>query len=291
MMVFCDACGHLVNECDTLLINELVTCEDCFAVGGAWPQGVSESKFCFSCGDHIHGELNGLCLNCADSTGIYHLRTQLAILGDSSTLRLVSFAAHLNLWRGRSLEEVGLAKVRGLLMDVSETGQFRALIDRTGRMLDTDSNNEVLRYLLVLARAQNPKESDSYVFNEIKMLLRAARYEESKAHWLGFELMKDISGMRSDLAARMASAMMADDDGLPFGRRLLAEGESFGERVRLIALNGIASNVAEAVSMSSRYYNSISLIVLSGAMNSTLDSVLRISQFYNLDPFGEQDDR
>ncbi len=291
MMVLCDACGHLVYESDTLLINEIVTCEDCFTVGNAWPQGVSESGSCFSCGNHFHGQQNGLCLSCEGFSGIYHLGTQLAILGDFATFNLVSFAANLSLWRGRSLEEIGLAEIRDLLRAVSETGQLRSLIDRTKRMLDTDPDNTALRYLLVLARARNAKESDSNVLEETRVLLRIARSTKMRTDWLGFELMTDITGFRPDLAAGIASAMMADDEGLQFGRRLLAEKESLDEKVRLIAMNGIASNIAKVVSMTSRYYNSIALIVLSGAMNSALESVGSIDRFYNLDPSGEQDDR
>lgn len=71
----------------------------------------------------------------------------------------------------------------------------------------------------------------------------------------------------------------------------MAEGESLGKRVRLIALIRIASNVEEAVSMTNSYYNPLALKVLSGAMTSTLVTVREISQFYNLDPSGEQHEK
>lgn len=290
-MVLCDDCGHLVYESDTMLINELVTCEDCFTVGGAWPQGVSQAKFCFSCGDHIQGERSGLCPNCSDSSSIYHLQMQLAILADSASLHILPFAARLRPWRGRSLEEIGLARVRGTLLEVSEADQSRALIDGTRRVLATESDSEALRYLLVLALAKNPEVPDNVVVDETRVLLRAARTMELSGGWLDLELIKDISGLRNDLAARMVSTTMENADGLPFARRVLSEGESFEKRVRLIALKRIVSSVAEAVSMSTRYYNSLALKVLSDAMYSALATAKGISRFYNLDPSGDQNDK
>jgi len=252
---------------------------------------VSQAKSCFSCGDQIHGEKSGLCPNCTDASSIYHLRMQLAILADSASLHTLSFAARLSPWRGRSLEEIGLASVRSTLLEVSEATQSRDLIDGTRRVLATESDSEALRYLLVLALAKNPGVPDNVVVDETRVLLRTARTMELSGGWLDLELIKDISGLRKDLAARMVSTTIAYDDGLPFARRVLSEGESIEKRVRLIALNRIVSNVAEAVSMSTRYYNSLALKLLSDAMYSTLDSVKGISQFYNLDPSGDQNDK
>jgi len=177
------------------------------------------------------------------------------------------------------------------LLEVSEATQSRDLIDGTRRVLATESDSEALRYLLVLALAKNPGVPDNVVVDETRVLLRTARTMELSGGWLDLELIKDISGLRKDLAARMVSTTIAYDDGLPFARRVLSEGESIEKRVRLIALNRIVSNVAEAVSMSTRYYNSLALKLLSDAMYSTLDSVKGISQFYNLDPSGDQNDK
>ena len=62
----CDECGRTVENCDTLEINMLVVCEECFVVGAAWLRGGVESNFCFSCGCPHQGEQNGLCAACTN---------------------------------------------------------------------------------------------------------------------------------------------------------------------------------------------------------------------------------
>lgn len=199
------------------------------------------------------------------------------------------FTELLNSWRGRSLEDVGLATVRGVLADLDDPeigdteGRLRALIGTTRRMLEADPGNLALRYLSVIARFRSPWQSDSSVMDETEVLLAAMRSEESDAVQLRFELLKDVMRWRRGIAVKVTRAVVTGDDGLRFARRLLAGGQEFGDGVRLVALEVVSSNVVEKVSASNRFYNTLALKSVMPALDSTLQSVLGASQFHDLE--------
>jgi len=206
------------------------------------------------------------------------------------------FTELLNSWRGRSLEDVGLAAVRGVLADLDELeigdtkGRLRALIGTTRRMLEADPGNLALRYLSVIARSRSPWQSDSSVMDETEVLLAAMRSEETDAVQLRFELLKDVFRWRRGMAVSVTRAMVSGVDGLRFARRILAGGREFGDGVRLVALDIVSSNVVETVSGNNRFYNTLALKSVMSALDSTLQSVLRTSQFYDLELSGGQND-
>ena len=206
------------------------------------------------------------------------------------------FTELLNSWRGRSLEDVGLAEVRGVLaelddLEIGDTkGRMRALIGTTRRMLEADPGNLALRYLSVIARSRSPWQTHGSVMDETEALLAAMRSEESDAVQLRIELLKDVLRWRRGMAVSVTRAMMSGEDGLRFARRLLAGGQEFGDGVRLVALFVVSSNVVETVSGSNRFYNTLALKSVLSALDATLQSVLGVSQFHDLDLSGGQND-
>ena len=206
------------------------------------------------------------------------------------------FTELLNSWRGRSLENVGLATVRGVLAALDELqigdskGRLRALIGTTRRMLEADPGNLALRYLSVIARFRSPWQSDSSVMDETEELIAAIASEDVDEVWLRFELLKDVMRWRRDIAVRVTHALVIGEDGLRFALKLLDSGQEFGDGVRLVALDVVSSSVLETVSESNRFYNTLALKSVMPALDSTLQSVLGTSQFYDLDLSGGQND-
>lgn len=206
------------------------------------------------------------------------------------------FTELLNSWRGRSLKDIGLATVRGVLADLDKLeigdtkGRLRALIGTTRRMLEADPGNLALRYLSVIARFWSPWQSDSSVMDETEILLAEMGSEESEAVQLRFELLKDVLCWRRGIAVKVTRAMVSGGDGLRFARRILAGGQEFSDGVRLVALEIVSSNVVKTVSGSNRFYNTLALKSVMPALDSTLRSVLGVSQFHDLELLGGQYD-
>ncbi|MCZ0938011.1 MAG: RecQ family ATP-dependent DNA helicase [Caldilineaceae bacterium] len=206
------------------------------------------------------------------------------------------FTELLNSWRGRTLEDVGLATVQGVLAELDELGlgdtkgRLRALIGTTRRMLEADPGNLALRYLSAIARFRSPWQSDPSVIGETEALLAALRSEETDAVQLRFDLLADVMRWRRGIAVSVTRAMMSGVDGLRFAQRILAGEREFGDGVRLVALDVVSSYLVETVSESSHFYNTLAMNSVMSALDSSLQSVLETSQFYELELSGGQND-
>ena len=171
------------------------------------------------------------------------------------------FTKTLNAWRGSSLGQIGLTAVRGVLSDLVERnegddmGRFRGLVGTARRMLEADPENVALRYLSVCARAVSPWESDRSVVGEAATLFVWARNEGLEMDWIRIELLQDIVGCRSSVSGSVAHTMVTGVDGLPFARKLLRVGRKYGDGVRSAALGAIFSNVVEAITGISGFYD------------------------------------
>ena len=166
----------------------------------------------------------------------------------------------LNAWRGKSLREIGLAAVRKVLKDLEELkegdemGRLRGLVGTTRRVLEADPENVALRYLSVCARAVSPWESDRSVVGEVATLLVWARNEGFDMDWMQFELLNDVVLWRPTVAGRVAHTIVSGEVGLPFARKLLSVGRKYGDGVRVAALGAVSSNVVNAVTEISNFY-------------------------------------
>lgn len=165
------------------------------------------------------------------------------------------FSRELDSWRGRSFEEVGLRKIRGVLENSDTRDQLRALIGTTRRILESDPGNVALRYLSVCARAMSPWESNRSVVDESGALLASVQTQELDAVELQLDLLRDVYIRRSNVIGNIAQTIMSRKSGLEFARRLLAGRQEFGDRVRLVALGKVVSNLANTISGISEYYH------------------------------------
>lgn len=171
------------------------------------------------------------------------------------------FTERLNSWRRKSFEQVGLTRIREMLMDLAnrkegdELGIMRGLIGTARRMLEADPENVALRYLSVCARAASPWETERSVVEESETFYVWAREEGLDMDWIRLELLQDIMRWRPGAVSSVAKSMCAGEDGLDFARHLLQVGRRHDDRVRLVALDAIASNVVATVSEISGFYN------------------------------------
>ena len=188
---------------------------------------------------------------CRDFRGSASFRSDvLAYLQDSE------FTQELNGWRNRSLEQVGLETVHGVLQQVNAPDQLRRLVGTARRMLDADPGNIALRYLSVGARAMSPWEPDRSVLDEAHTLFRSAQANVSDPDTLRLRLLQSMEHWRSPLARELSSEMLEGDTGLRFARRLLSAGGSTGE-VRLAAVGRVAENVWTLVTSATDFYRPV----------------------------------
>ena len=174
----------------------------------------------------------------------------LAYLQDSE------FTQELNVWRNRSLEQVGLETVHGVLEKVDAPDQLRRLVGTARRMLDADPGNIALRYLSVGARAMSPWEPDRSVLDETRTLLGSPQISVSEPDALRLRLLQSMERWRPSLARELASEMLGGDEGLRFARRLLSE-DTLTEEIRLAAVRRVADNVWDLVTSATGFYHPV----------------------------------
>ena len=115
------------------------------------------------------------------------------------------FSTLLNGWRSRSLEEIGLPAVRGVLDPLDAPDALRKLIGTTRRVLEADPSSVALRYLSVCARARSHWESDDSVLEEMRALLAQLPNGASDPDAVRMELLRDLEHLRPFLMGRVAA--------------------------------------------------------------------------------------
>ena len=165
------------------------------------------------------------------------------------------FSTLLNGWRGRSLEQIGLPAVRGVLDRLDAPDALRKLIGTTRRVLEADPSSVALRYLSVCARASSHWESDGSVLEETNALLARLLYGASDPDAVRMELLRDLEHLRPSLMERVASVMMSADGGVALARRLLSSSERLTGGVHLAALGALADNAVRAAASSRGFYD------------------------------------
>ena len=165
------------------------------------------------------------------------------------------FSTLLNGWRGRSLEQIGLPAVRGVLDRLDAPDALRKLIGTTRRVLEADPSSVALRYLSVCARASSHWESDDSVLEEMSALLARLPYGASDPDAVRMELLRDLEHLRPFLMGRVAAVMMSADGGVALARRLLSSSERLAGVVHLAALGALADNAVRAAASSRGFYD------------------------------------
>lgn len=165
------------------------------------------------------------------------------------------FSRKLNDWRGKAFEEVGLSEVQFVLADSDTRDQLRALIGTTRRMLEADPGNVALRYLSVCARAMSPWASNRSVVDELGALLMSMRTAALTSAEVQIGLLRDIYIRRPGVINDAAKAMFSSEGGLSLARRFLYEEQELGKELRLTALGAVTSELANAITRISGFYD------------------------------------